>query len=310
MRIRRILLLLLLSYQAGAMAQMIGVNGGAGGGAFSNPGAVVSLDPNTGNGTILGTPFGGVGLAGVAASPNGRVFAVTGFAPDGTNHLIEIDPFTGALINDIGSLLDSGGDPCAINDLSYRPGTGTLFAMAANNNNFGTNCGIGGSTGGYLLTINTVTAQYTVIGRDPGLGNNSGGITFASDGTLYFTPGWNTVGNLHTLDTATGNILTTVALSQLLGFHGLEIDPTTGIMYASLPMDDNCCQALNNNIYTIDPTNGNVSLLGTPGGSLVHDMTFLGTVGVVPALNYWGLAVVALLLGGIGAVRLVRKSTA
>jgi hypothetical protein len=259
---------------------MLGSTGGDGGSA-GLPGAIVSIDPTDASAIVLGTPFGGVGLAGIEQAPDGTVYAVTGVDQDGIAHLLEVDPATGGLITDLGQLPDSSGNGCAINDLAYHPQTGVLYGLAANNGS-GDRCSVGGSPGGYLLTIDTAAVEYTVIGREPSLDNNSGGIAFDAAGTLYFTPGWNDVGTLHTLDLTDGSFTSTVALSEDLGFHGLEINPVSGTMYASLPMTSSCCSPANFNIYTIDPVSGTVTLLGSPGEYSVHDMVFLSDVVVVP----------------------------
>lgn len=178
-----------------AQETMFGVSGGSGG-EFANPGRYITVYQATGAITFLGTPYQGCGLSGVAINSSGRVYAVTSIHdskycpsnPDDTSHLIEINPSTGAMIADIGPMYDESVNGCAIGDLSFQPGTNILFGLAANQSDTGTRCGIGGSTGGYLLTINTSNARYTIIGRDPDIGNSNGGLAFAPNGTLYYTP--------------------------------------------------------------------------------------------------------------------------
>jgi len=264
----------LLAVPLTSWAQMIGVTGGSGG-SPGLPGAVVEIDPADGSSVTLGTPFNGVGLSGVARAADGTVYVVTSQSFDGTSHLLIIDPANGNLISDLGQLLDAGGNGCGINEIEFHPATGVLYALASNNSSIGTRCGVGGSTGGYLLTININTMQYTVLGREPTLGNNSGGIAFNAAGLLYFTPGWGDVGTLHTLNLTDGSFTSTVNLSQGLGFHGLAIDPSTGTMYGSLPMSSDCCSQDNPNIYTINPSDGTLTVLGSPGDFAVHDMAFL-----------------------------------
>ena len=127
---------------------MVGVSGGAGG-SPSNPGSYMLVDQTNATVTILDAPFGGVGITGVATHSTGLVFAVTSVAnPDDTSHLIEINPITGALINDVGPMLDSSGNGCGVGDLSFQPGTDVLFGLAGNQSGVGIRCGIGSSTGG------------------------------------------------------------------------------------------------------------------------------------------------------------------
>jgi hypothetical protein len=264
---------------------LIGVNGGSGGG-FDSPGAVLSIDQTSGAGTVLGTPLPGLGVTGVAADRLGRVFASTGAAESATNgpRLIQIDPATGALIADVGRLQTTGGDDCYVGDLSFQPGTNLLFGILGNQ---GPNprCGItGGGAGGYLLTINTSTAQVTVIGRDVAFGNSNGGLAFAPDGTLYFTPCWSNSGSLHTLNPETADILTsTVFQDSGACYMGLAVRPTDGTIFASY--DEN---SDDNRIFTLDPVTGTRQVVGLPGNYLVHDLVFLspvspqeGTIGTV-----------------------------
>jgi hypothetical protein len=245
---------------------------GVSGGGNSNPGSFMTINQLSGEVTILDTPYGGAGLSGVATDSSGRVFAVTGIDnPDGTSHLIEINPVTGAMISDIGPMYDSSGNGCAIGDLSFQPGTNILFGLAANQSAVGTRCGVGGYTGGYLLTINMTTAQYTIIGRDPSFENDNGGIAFAPDGTLYFTPAWWNTGFLHTLDPATAEILTSVALPSGEGYMGLAVRPSDGTIFGSYRY-----YTEDTGIYTIDPVTGAETLFVDPGDIMVHDLTFPG----------------------------------
>lgn len=295
-----------LAWSAMAGAQnMVGVSGGSGGG-YSNPGSFFIVDQTTGAVTILGTPYGGVGLTGVAVSPSGQVFATTSVTnPDDTSHLIEINPTTGALVNDIGAMYDASGNGCGIGDLSFQPGTGVLFAVAANQSDVGTRCGVGGSTGGYLMTVNTSTARYTIIGRDASLDNETGGLGFAPDGTLYFTPGWNAVGVINTLDPATGNILTTQALGSGEGYQGMAVRPSDSTIFVSFR---GWSSTYDNRIFTIDPTTGVETVVGDPGDIMVQDLEFLGQTAVgIPTLSSWGRLALVLLLAGIAGLIVRRR---
>jgi len=257
--------------------------------------------------TILGTPYGGDGITGVAADSVGRVFAVTSVTADDTSHLIEINPTTGALINDIGSMLDSSGNGCGVGDLSFQPGTDVLFGLAGNQSDVGTNrCGLpGGGTGGYLMTINTSTGQYTIIGRDATFGNDNGGIAFAPDGTLYFTPAWTSLGTIYTLNPADAGVLTSQALSGGEGYMGLAVRPSDGTIFGSYRYNPD-----DPNIYTIDPATGAETLVGSPGAILVHDLAFVGDQiaisAPVPTLSHWGRVAVVLMVATI-AVFVIRR---
>jgi len=294
-----------------AQVTMAGVSGGSGGG-LSNPGRFMTVNQTTGAVTLLGTPYQGCGISGVATNSSGRMYAVTSVHdstscpnnPDGTSHLIEINPSTGAMISDIGPLLDTSGNGCAIGDLSFQPGTGILFGLAANNSDVGTRCGVGGSTGGYLLTIDTTNARYTILGRDPGLTNDNGGIAFSPNGSLYFTPCWDHPGFIHTLDTANGHILTSQVLNSGDCYMGLAVRPSDGAIFGSYRYESN-----DTSIYTINPATGAETLVGNPGNIMVADLTFTGQAAVskqVPTLNEWGM-IIFMLLSGAGSIYYLRR---
>jgi DNA-binding beta-propeller fold protein YncE len=284
-----------------ALAQMVGVTGGSG-----NPGAFLQINQSNGAVTNIGTPYGGDGLPGLAVQPaTGRVFAVTSVEnADNTSHLIEIDPATGSMVTDLGAMYDSGGNGCGIGDLAFRPSDGMLFGLTANQSDVGTRCGVGQGAGGYLVTIDLDTAEYTLVGRDASLGNANGGIAFAPNGTLYFTPCWDNPGNLHTLNPATGGILTTQPLESGGCFMGLGVRDD-GVIFASY--ND---EASDRRIFTINPVNGDETLVGDPGDMVVQDLAFLGPAAAaaapVPSVTPAGLAAIALALA-LAGILVIRR---
>jgi len=279
--------------------QLIGVTSG-GGQSPNNPGAVVSIDSATGNLTVLGAPFGGVGLSGIAEALDGTVYVSTSVSFDDTSHLLIIDPVTGGLISDLGSMLDSQGNGCGIGDLSIDPTSGILYGLASNQSFVGTSrCGAGGvSTGGYLVVIDPVTAVYTLLGREASIGNNQGGIAFSNLGDLYFSMAWSPDGDLHTLSLADGSFIGTISLSNGLGFHALGADLSTNTLYAT--MSGNASTA---DLYTIDPGTGTVTLVSTiSGGDAVHDVLVLSGAAIgfpvlaIPTLSGWGIMALILFI--------------
>lgn len=253
---------------------LFGVNGGSGGG-YESPGAVLSISQTTGAGAVLGTPMPGLGVTGVATDSQGRVFASTGSTDFATNgpRLIQINPATGALIADVGRLQTAGGDDCYVGDLSFQPGTNVLFGILGNQGPE-PRCGIPGfAVGGYLLTIDTSTAQVTVVGRDAAFGNSNGGLAFAPNGTLYFTPCWDDPGSIYTLDPATAAITSSTAfLDSGTCYMGLAVRPTDGTIFASYDYESD-----DNSIFTLDPVTGARQVVGWPGDYLVHDLTFVNS---------------------------------
>ncbi len=274
---------------------LIGVNGGSGG-EFGSPGAVLWISQTTGTGTVLGTPMPGLGVTGVATDSQGRVFASTGSTDSATNgpRLIQINPATGALIADVGRLQTAGGDDCYIGDLSFQPGTDVLFGILGNQGDL-PRCGVGGnegSVGGYLLAIDTSTAQVTVIGRDPAFGNSNGGLAFAPNGTLYFTPCWDDPGSIYTLNPATAAITSSTAFQDPgTCYMGLAVRPTDGTIFASYDY-----QSSDNRIFTLDPVTGARQEVGLPGNYLVHDLTFIPS----PVFPQTGTIGTGMIIGGSG----------
>jgi hypothetical protein len=294
-----------------ALAQtptLLGVNGG--GESSSSPGAVVSVNPATGAVTVLSTPLPGLGLTGVAMNSAGRVFAVTGTADTATGgpRLLELNPATGAVIANVGRLQTAGGDDCYIGDLSFQPGTDVLFAILGNQGP-APRCGIPTSrVGGYLLTINTTNARVTVVGRDSALDNSNGGLAFAPNGTLYFTPCWDNAGVMLTLYPDTAAIKSSVTLTPNSCYMGLAVR-SDGVIFGSY--DD---ESGSNSIYTINPASGSRTLVGSTGGHLVHDLVFLDAANPapvvaqqVPTLSEWVLLALGGMVGLSGVAWLRRR---
>ncbi|MDD2918227.1 IPTL-CTERM sorting domain-containing protein [Rhodoferax sp.] len=295
------------SFSSMAQQTLLGVNGGGEG--SSSPGAVVSIDPATAAVTVLATPLEGAGLTGVSANSQGKVFAVSGSAggPNGPR-LLEINPTTGALIADVGRLQTAGGNDCYIGDLSFQPGTDVLFGILGNQ---GTSprCGIlnDSSVGGYLLTIDTTTAQVTVIGRDETLGNSNGGLAFAPNGTLYFTPCWDNPGVIQTLNPATAAVITNVALADSSCYMGLGVR-SDGVIFGSYDNENS-----DKSIYTINPVSGVRVLVGSTESNLVHDLVFIGDAAPavphsIPTISEWGILALSALMALMGVARMRRRT--
>jgi hypothetical protein len=216
-----------------AQETLLGVHGGQN--QSGTPGSVSTVNQSNANTMMIGAPSPGVGLSGVATNSNGRVFATTGFDaqnPDAGPRLIEINPATGALLDDVGRLRAATGEDCYVGDLSFQPGTNTLFALLTDQNDDGCTLNGDDETGGVLATVNVSTAVVTIIGRDPSLGNANGGLAFHPNGTLYFTPCWDNPNRLLTLNPATGAILTSRNLASNTCYMGLAARPSDGRLFA------------------------------------------------------------------------------
>jgi hypothetical protein len=229
--------------------------GGNGGGATPVPGGVVVLDQAVGTGTLLGDPVTPGWLTGIAFTSTGLLYGTTN--EGGPSSLVRIDPNTGGLLVTIPITDDPFlGGPVSIGDLAAQPGTGVLFGIRWN--------GDGAGLGGYLYTIDPVTAVATLVGNTGTC--TEGGLAFAPDGTLYFTGFADCSFSeraLHVLDPATGAILSSIRLGGF--YESLAVRPTDGALFAS---------AGSGSLYEIDPATGVEVDWGETGTGVLADLAF------------------------------------
>jgi len=243
-----LLIMMILPVSALPPGTMIGVEGN---GSPVTPGGLHIVDQSDASLTFLGDPVTPGGLAGVAVDSSGNVFGSTIFGSSTTSTLVKINPDTGNLISTIGPITD-GANPISIGDLTFQPGTDTLFGIRSN----------AGSTGGggLLYTINTSTGAGTLVGNTNA--NVGGGIGFAPDGTLYQISYNNNVDftSLNTLNPLDASRINTVPTNSPAFFDGLGVRQSDGIIYlTSGGCSSNC---LATGVYTINPTDGVVTLVG------------------------------------------------
>jgi sugar lactone lactonase YvrE len=236
-----------------------------------NPGALIAVNDATGAGSVIGDPITPGGLSGLAFNSAGLLYGTT--AGSGTSNLVLINPATGTLVSTIGNI------GFTIGDLSFQPGTDILYGIRSNS---------GGPGGGLLYTIDTTTGAATLVGNtQTGTG---GGIAFAPDGTLYHT-GHHFQGDftaLNTLNPATGQVLTTVAINGF--FDGLAVRGD-GVVFAAPGGGGD-------GIFTINKTTGALSLVGFTGTGGASDLAFQPATTVVPepaSLVTFGLGVIGVL---------------
>ena len=220
------------------------------GGGTSNPGAVVLVSQTDGSQTFLGDPTAGTdGLSGLTFDSNGNLFGSVVFP--GVSTLIEIDPVTGGLINNIGQIQDAAGAAVKISDLATQPGTDNLFGISSATNV------------GDLFSIDKSTALATSLGAT---GAIVGAIGFAPDGTLFFVPRVSLT--LQTLDPSNGNVLTSVARSANIELDALGVRGDGTIFVAGTPFVGD-----GKDIWTI-ATDGTMTFIGN-GVRQVADLDFL-----------------------------------
>jgi WD40 repeat protein len=196
---------------------------GTGGGT----GTLGTIDISNGSFTPIGAIQTAAGqnlrVTGLSFHPGtGVLYGVTGGTGNLPRNLITIDPLT-ALATVIGEVNPTG--PVA--DIAFAS-NGTLYGWLE-------------PSADDLVTISLTTGLATVVG-DSGLGTFGSGLAFSPGGILYFTGGGDEE-FLRTIDPATGQVTSSVALSggnYSDAINALAFDPLTGILYGSnLDTDSN-----------------------------------------------------------------------
>ncbi len=270
--------LLVLALASGALAQPV-LYGGLGGrgtaGGSTNDGALVIVSQTNGSTTVIGHPTGVARISGLAFGLDGVLYGATQGGSSGPpppsepSNLIRIDPNTGALLSSV-TISDPALGAINISDLAVQPGTGILFGMRRSDSS-----GLGG---GRLYTINTTTGVATLIGPT---GAFFGSIAFAPNGTLYMS--WSNMSGTSTSLMTINPANATTIVSVPAGFYGaLAVRPTDSAIFAGNGED--------HQIFTIDPTTGNATLVGDTGTNLVGGMAFQPPPPpTTPDLNQHGL---------------------
>ena len=263
MRTPKILLCALMlgvsAVQPAAAAGQTALYGGIGRGSAFNPGALISINQDTGLGTLVGHPDSVPGLTGLVFDISGALYGTTISGMLGTGRfstLVRIDPGTGAQIGP--ALTITANDlPISITDLALQPGTNTLYGTSLSEDDFINS----------IYTIDPATGVATLIGRTGVIGAT---IAFGPDGTLYQTSavfddmGF-VAGYLNTLDPDTGAVLTTSDPFTQAHVGGLAVRPTDGVIFAS--------GGDAGDIYTLSPS-GTQTLVGFTSVGGVGDLAF------------------------------------
>lgn len=245
---------------------------GSNGNSGANAGAIVTINQTTGVGTLVGNPSPPGGISGIDFGTGGLLFGTT-VTSSGASNLLTIDPVTGALINNIGSI------GISIGDLAFDRTSGVLYGIRSNADSQG--------LGGNLYTINTATGAATLVG-DTGAGAG-GGIAFTNDGRLYQTSYNNGVDffALNELDPLNAGRISTTALGGYYDGLAIRVDGTIFAVPGGSA----------NGIYTITTT-GLETLVGNTGTGGASDLAF------TPVPEPGALL---LLSGGLVALAFVRR---
>jgi hypothetical protein len=265
---KRFLFVLSLTLTSAAAAViMYGGNGGHNNGDSINDGWLVTINQTTGAVTPVGHPGSVSRISGLAFDLTGALFITTqggtGFppppGPTTASNLIQINPATGAIINNIGLVKDAMGTAISIADLAVQPGTGLLYGIR------GPNDQLGGQ--GLLYTINKTTGVATLVGNT---GDFFGSIAFGPNGTLYMSAadldgmGNFVVVGLKTLDPSNANTLSVVPTTDFFGAFGVRPD---GVLFGGT--------GDTGQLFTINPITGAETLVGSTGRNFVGDVDFL-----------------------------------
>jgi hypothetical protein len=227
--------------------------------AAGGPGQLYILDAATGAvvqniGPLNDAAGTNYPITGMAYSPaTGVLYGSTGNNPSTTAaRLVTIDPAT-ALVTVIGSFnagpVNSSGVPSTMADIGFDS-AGNLY-------------GVGSIGGPQLYSINTATAQATVIGSTGLTSTTGGGLAVSPGGIFYGTP---TASRYGTYDSVTG------AYTNITN----PAKPTGGGAYGALDFDGSVLYGLNvgsgspppTALVTIDPTTGTVTAVGNSAMSL------------------------------------------
>lgn len=194
-------------------------------GAGAADGELWTIDPETGSKV---TDIGSVGtyrVTGMALDPvSGKMYASTGNADPGNDSersLLEIDVLTGAGTY-LGKLNDGGQDH-NLADISFDS-TGQLYGWSENGDDL------------YAVDISScdgTTCSVTLTGASP-LGTAGSGMAFDSTDNLFFL-GDGDGGDMYTLNTADGQVLTTTPLLNGAGglYFGASAFDSTDMYFAA-----------------------------------------------------------------------------
>jgi len=231
-------------------------------------GDVFAIDETTGVGTLLG-PSGFSGLNSAASDSEGTIYSVAG------REIITIDPITGA--GTLVTTLDFG----AVRGLAFSPDD-ILYAIFD-----------GGFSGGLFLpddlyTIDLSNGTPSLIGSTGSVGLQS--LAFSPTGDLFSWDVSNVAGEegLATLNLTTG-------AATFIDPNGPSVD--TDIQALEFAPDGTLF-GIRNSLFTIDPTTGVTTVVGSGGYSDVRGLAFATTSTSTPEPStLLGLGALALASG-------------
>ena len=184
---------------------------------------------------------------------SGRTVLASG-SGGANGELYIINQANGALVTDIGPLVDASDNPFALTGIAFQPGTGILYGAT----------GVAGTHDpNFLVTINPATARVTPIGQmfPSDDGTSASDITFTSNGTLY---AWSAAGHdMHSVNLVTGatTLVGTSGVGGGFGGGGLAAN-AANVIYATPDSQTNPPGTLR----TISAIDGSSTIVGTLTG--------------------------------------------
>ena len=233
-----------------------------------NNGAISLISQIDGSQTLIGDPTTEGSLPGLVFDSSGTLWGINNIDISPTNprsHLIQIDPDTGT---QIGSSIPItlNGNPIALKDLAADPETGELFA---------TSLAISAVIVPHqLVTIDKSTGAITIVGTLPNVGFGIHSIGFdPNTGAFYDVPFQSSF--VYTINPADASVVSTVVTTPTLFTRGLTVSDDGTIWVTNIQFGSTA-------IWTIDPTTGAATLVGSGTPNAIVDLAFVPTTNQAP----------------------------
>lgn len=223
--------------------------------SFDSSGSLWTLDQDTGaasGGVVTGEEL----IFGIAADADNSLYGLVGRLGPLANHLVRINPTTGAL-SDIGHT----GMDVFEGDLAFDPTTGDLYGIQHGPADLAL----------YLFRIDKTTAQGTIVGAlNPTRAADFSAMAFDADGNLYVLDTQNE--RLLHVDESNAAILSSVPTGVPLGAGaGMAFHPATGALFVADGLADGT-----DTLYHADVETGNLTPIGSIGlNDGVQALTFI-----------------------------------
>lgn len=241
--------------------------------SFDSNGSLWTIDQGTGaasDGVVAGEAL----IFGIAADADGSLYGLVGRLGPLANHLVRIDPATGA-ISDIGHT----GMDVFEGDLAFDPTTGDLYGIQHGPADLAL----------YLFRIDKQTAQGTIVGAlNPTRAADFSALAFDPGGDLYVLDTSNE--RLLHVDESNAAILGSVPISVPLGAGaGMAFHPDSGALFVADGLADGT-----DTLYDANVATGNLTPIGPLGLSDgVQALTFIPEPGSAAAIAlcgglFWG----------------------